>query len=150
MYRKLCDDLHIEAPVRSRVQKAQLPEVVEIHRASDEVVDKAYRKLLDIKFFQLSDLHRENLHRRGFSDETIERNGYRSISADFPWVNRYRKAKEQYQKLIPSIRKDNILKRRTPERLIAGLIAASILAKCGCELRAYPVFPDRRRVVLQP
>ena len=72
MYRKLCDDLHIEAPVRSRVQKAQLPEVVEIHRASDEVVDKAYRKLLDIKFFQLSDLHRENLHRRGFSDETIE------------------------------------------------------------------------------
>lgn len=140
MYRKLCDDLHIEAPVRSRVQKTQLPEVVEIHRASDEVVDKAYRKLLDIKFFQLSDLHRENLHRRGFSDETIERNGYRSISADFPWVNRYRKAKEQYQKLIPSIRKDNILKRRTPERLIAGLIAASILAKCGCELRGVPGF----------
>ena len=140
MYRKLCDDLHIEAPVRSRVQKAQLPEVVEIHRASDEVVDKAYRKLLDIKFFQLSDLHRENLHRRGFSDETIERNGYRSISADFPWVNRYRKAKEQYQKLIPSIRKDNILKHRTPERLIAGLIAASILAKCGCELRGVPGF----------
>ena len=140
MYRKLCDDLHIEAPVRSRVQKAQLPEVVEIHRASDKVVDKAYRKLLDIKFFQLSDLHRENLHRRGFSDEAIERNGYRSISADFPWVNRYRKAKEQYQKLIPSIRKDNILKRRTPERLIAGLIAASILAKCGCELRGVPGF----------
>lgn len=140
MYRKLCDDLHIEATVRSRVQKAQLPEVVEIHRASDEVVDKAYRKLLDIKFFQLSDLHRENLHRRGFSDEAIERNGYRSISADFPWVNRYWKAKEQYQKLIPSIRKDNILKRRTPERLIAGLIAASILAKCGCELRGVPGF----------
>ena len=49
MYRKLCDDLHIEAPVRSRVQKAQLPEVVEIHRASDEVVDKAYRKTCTVR-----------------------------------------------------------------------------------------------------
>ena len=63
--------------VESQVRYTELPEDNTVPPAPLGIRDFAYREML--KHLVLSDAHRENLHKRGLSDEDIERLGYKTV-----------------------------------------------------------------------
>lgn len=113
--------------------------------ADDEVLDRAYSALLKLEPLKLSDAHRENLLERGFSPETIERNGYASLRKPGEWPGKFEgypdAVRRFYASGIPEARKDNARLRRMPAlSLIAGFIIAEEVEKRGAELSRVPGF----------
>lgn len=62
--------------VKQREVKGKDPEIITLPHASLDACHKTYSKLLE--FLTLSDHHREALLKRGFTQDQIEANGYRS------------------------------------------------------------------------
>lgn len=103
-----------------------------IECASDDILDKTYSTLLEFPHFKLSKKDKDNLLRRGLSEEAIECNGYRSIDYRFRWINDYPDFTKAYKKMKKSGKND--------AATIAGMILASFLEKRGCTLHGCPGF----------
>lgn len=83
LYKKLCEDVHQpNHRVAAKPQQSTQPQYKEIKRAADEVVNRTYQALLDMPEFALTTEHHQNLLKRGMTEETIRRNGYRSFTRD--------------------------------------------------------------------
>lgn len=140
IYMELCDALHLgDTPVRKTQVKEQhtMPSIL---RANDDTVGKTYAKLISFKPFALTEAHRENLRRRGFSDATIDRNEYRSLGQDYKWLKEYQDCRTLYRRLRPSIMENKKLRRKREDEIVAGLAVAQYLLDCGCTLEGVPGF----------
>lgn len=116
----------------------KLPEIPECKVADDETLDKVYSLLFRFRQFKLTEEHRANLVKRGLTDEIIKRNGYRSIPNDFSWIDKYPKAKRFWKENQLWKEKTDWLKRVPDERLIAGMIVATVMQKEGVSLEGVP------------
>lgn len=65
-----------EYPVRTKAAEPKEPEIVNAPPASDEVKHRTYTMFFSM--LVLAQTHRENLLKRGFTEEQIEKNGYKS------------------------------------------------------------------------
>lgn len=141
LYHELCEALHhgdvvqAQKPARRHYTTSQA-----IKRASDEVVGSTYEKLLEFRPFALSLQHRENLHKRGFTDEAIIRNQYRSIVRDFEWLKKYPSSRKLYHQVESLVKNVNDLQKKSEDEIVAGLALSSYLLSCGCTLKGVPGF----------
>ncbi|WP_191396130.1 hypothetical protein [Flavonifractor sp. An306] len=142
IYKELCDRLHYMQPVQCRPQSASAcaPVQTRVARASDEVVGRTYGQLLNFQPFRLSEPHRQNLLARGFTDESIQRNQYRTIPKDYKWLSQYKSAKQICNDLSGLIQKNKMLKKRSPDELAAGFALCAYLQGAGCTLEGVPGF----------
>ena len=62
--------------VRQKVIQSKEPEIETVPQASDEVKNKTYTMFFSMLI--LADAHKQSLLKRGFTEEQIERNGYKS------------------------------------------------------------------------
>lgn len=105
-----------------------------IYPAKDERLNEVYQALLSLPELSLSDDHRQNLLSRGLADESIDRNGYRTIPDDNSWVRTCYHIRAAYEagsfekerKSIPAI------SRIAKNTMIASmLIGETVKAKVG-------------------
>lgn len=102
-------------------------------RAKDEILDKVYSALLSLKPLSLSDLHTQNLYRRGLDDHVIAENGYRTLDESCEWISQYPNLVKEYFTLgieaeaMTFVR----LKWQTQKQRIAGYIIARLLEREG-------------------
>lgn len=108
--------------------------------ASVKERNKTYKTLLNLVELELTDEHYKELYSRGFSDEVIESNSYRSFSSDLEWANSP-VAKDVYEKeLKPLIQNDENLSKFTVPELYAGLMIGMALEGQGCTMKGVPGF----------
>ncbi|MFP5528191.1 hypothetical protein ACLGL1_06935 [Peptococcus simiae] len=105
---------------------------------SDNVLHEAYGAVLRFKPFALSEEHRQNLLDRGLREEDIERNEYRTIPAEMPWIKGYKKA----LKVAEIMRKPLQNRGFNPSiyHIAAGVLLADHLAGQGYNLKGVPGF----------
>lgn len=140
--KKLCEALNIGPSHIHEYKKKAAPRIAEAVRADDAAVHSAYSMLLQITYFRLSEPHKDNLLRRGLSEQAIIKNQYRTIGNDFSWVANHPSYVDMYKadKLSELHRKSEKIKWFSPERVIAGLIVASAIEKQGIPLKGAPGF----------
>lgn len=139
----LAQAVYGEAPRRPlAVNQVKKPEVVAVHRAPDAVVDETYSKLLATPGLELVTKHREDLHRRGLDDDTIDRNQYRSIENNYSKLSEYSQYAQIFKQehLREICDSSELLKGKSNQQLIAGLTIAQRLANQGCTLDGVPGF----------
>ncbi|MFM9414161.1 hypothetical protein ACKQTC_07250 [Peptococcus simiae] len=104
----------------------------------DDVLHKAYSAVLRFKPFALSEEHRQNLLDRGLTEEDVERNEYRTIPAEMPWLKGHTKA----LKVAEMMRKPLQNRGFNPSlyHIAAGVLLADHLAGEGYTLKGVPGF----------
>lgn len=110
----------------------------EIKPADDETLDRTYRALLRISGFALSEKHREALCSRGLSDQTIERNGYRTIPYEYQIQSSVWK-KFMDTKLKEALKQPKY-KNMQQKEIVYGRAVAQTLLEYGCQLKGVPGF----------
>lgn len=140
IFMELCDALHLGEPSERKTEVKERPSPPRILRADDDTVGKTYAALLAFEPFALTEQHRENLKRRGFSDETIDRNEYRSLGQSYDWLSEYPDSRSLYRRLRPTIKENKKLRHKREEEIVAGLALAQHLLKLGCTLTGIPGF----------
>src|SRR5699024_9017255 len=75
---------YYEAEKRTKAAKAVKKPQTPIADVADR--NATYKALLNLTELELTDEHYEELYSRGFGDEVIETNGYRSFSPDLKWA----------------------------------------------------------------
>lgn len=108
--------------------------------APDRMLNDVYSAMMQFPDLVLRSQHRENLRKRGLSDEAIDRNGYRSIPEDWAAPDRYVQMYEanggdKYRYL----RKNHI--RGIPKKhIMLGLAIADFVISKGLEPYGVPGF----------
>lgn len=111
--------------------------------ASDRVLNEVYKALLSFPEFELSELHRENLTKRGMSETAITRNFYRTIPENIGTILQfYPDIVKKYDKEnIDDLRRENSLLRYYPrERMILSMIVGDYIVRRGIIPRKVPGF----------
>lgn len=129
---------YYEAEKRTKAAKAVKKPQTPIADVADR--NATYKALLNLTELELTDEHYDELYSRGFGDEVIETNGYRSFSPDLKWAE-VPVIREIYTKeLKPIIEKDQTLSKFTPREICAGLLIGMALEAQGCVLKGVPGF----------
>ncbi len=133
LYEKLCEALHRENP--GRIHPHTLHSDPEIQKADDADLDRTYSALISLPYLSLSEKHRENLIRRGLSEEAISRNGYASIDRNLSWLKKAGTEQLEAKNSYP------LLKNCSDRQILAGLAIADDLShNYGCSLERVPGF----------
>ena len=140
IYMELCDALHLGGPMERKAEVKERPSLPRILRADDATVGNTYAALIDFEPFALTEQHRCNLKQRGFSDEAINRNEYRSLGQSYDWLSEYPDSRSLYRRLTPIISKNKRLRHKKEDEIVAGLALAQHLLKHGCTLTGVPGF----------
>ena len=138
---------------KSKAKKREVATHHTISRAPDDVLDQAYSSILRFAQFKLSDKHRENLLKRGLTEEAIEKNQYRSIDPACLWTKKYRSAWRLFDKLNlydehmkfksyrnAKLEKKEDYRKMISRQIVAGMVVAASLQKVGCQLEGVPGF----------
>lgn len=122
---------------RPSYEKRPAPPPVPV--AADDHLDKVYSAMAQIPALNLLESHRDNLHRRGLSNEVIDRNGYCSIPSEM--------VTDQYFKDLYELaggeslrRSQKTLRRQTPQQISFGLMIAHALITQGLDVQGVPGF----------
>lgn len=88
LFKKLMKELGRDdrsyTPAKYAKKCAEAEEYKEIKPASDDKLNTIYSALLKLPYLELTQKHRDNLRRRGLTDEEIMVNGYASMTASSP------------------------------------------------------------------
>lgn len=126
------------AAKRVREQKQKFQPVQAIASIADR--NATYKALLGLADLDLTDAHYEELYSRGFSEELIELNQYRSFSKDLEWAcnNTVMKIYEKEIKQLCCANQE--LKKMRKAEILAGLSIGLALEGLGCTLKGIPGF----------
>lgn len=124
-------------PVKVPEKKPQKPSEVEQPVASDDDLHKAYSVMMRMPALQLLPEHRNELLRRGLSEEAIERNGYRSIPEQCVIHNCYT---DRYNTEGGEKRRQKTLNWLSAYQIKLGLMIANYVLSAGCSLQGIPGF----------
>ena len=114
-----------------RIKREYADESRDIKPAADDRLNIVYTVLLDIPAFKLTEEHRQKLLKRGLNDETIRKNGYRSVRDDFTWADESDKSLKRYfyRKLNAECKKQPLLKHMSGRRLFAEFLVGLTVSK---------------------
>lgn len=99
--------------------------------ASDGKLNQVYSELLNFPPFALSAAHRANLLARGLDEQSIERNGYRTMPKDLSWTDDFPEFKNDFFRLgiDKAAEKEPDLQYRDMGQLMAGFVFARYLTR---------------------
>lgn len=109
-----------------------------IYPAEDSKLNEAYSGLLAFKPFALTNSHFGNLLSRGLSEESIQRNGYRTIPEDLSFIEKCPDFLEMAVPLQKSLYAKGF--KKSIYQIATGLIVADGLIKRGISLAGVPGF----------
>lgn len=109
-----------------------------IYSAKDSKLNEAYSGLPNFRPFTLTNTHFGNLLSRGLSEESIQRNGYRSIPEDLSFVEKCPDFLEMAVPLQKSLYAKGF--KKSIYQIATGLIVADGLIKRGISLAGVPGF----------
>lgn len=107
------------------------PDFINIYPTTDKRMNEVFQCLLSFPALNLSVQHKQNLLKRGLSESTIERNGYRSIPSDDSWVMSYRHERAMYETALIDAERDKYpaLRHYSKNRMIAMMIVGEYVKK---------------------
>lgn len=129
---------YYEAVKTTKAAKRNLKPESPIASVSDR--NATYKALLNLVELELTDAHYEELYSRGFGDEAIETNGYRSFSPDLEWADTSVARSIYEQELKPEILKNKGFGKFTMREICAGLLIGMTLEGNGHVLKGVPGF----------
>lgn len=120
--------------------KPTAPKKKEILPAADSILDKAYRFILSLPMFKLSEKHHANLVKRGLDHEAIVRNGYATMPDDVSWAKKNPVFWNAYDENNLGEEKDKYrtLRAKNKAEIVAGMALASLMMEAGISLRGIP------------
>lgn len=144
LFESLCKELNAPLDPKERPRQREVY-VHEIHPASDDKLDKAYRALFSLPYLRLNRFHASELMKRGFQEDAIRLHGYGSMPSGKKIMKRHPCAEEVSKwyrdNKIEDVRKnDPILQRFRPEDIMAGFLIATDICKAGVEPVHVPGF----------
>lgn len=131
-------DSRVVAVKRVREQKRKFQPVQEIASISDR--NATYKALLGLADLDLTDAHYEELYSRGFSEEMIELNQYRSFSKDLEWACNNTVIRIFEQEIKQFYHASQEMKKMRKAEVLAGLSIGLALEGLGCTLKGVPGF----------
>lgn len=128
-----------EAWTQKAAMRLSAPKRPSVPIALDSQLSLVYNLLSSNPALKLLPKHRELLQKRGLSDEVIDRNGYRSIPADFDAGDYYRKLYMQAggESLRSSTKS---LRYTSPAQIQLGLMLAHSIIAQGIDVQGVPGF----------
>lgn len=143
IYKSLIDALGKTDVKIEHKRPANTVESAAILPASDTDLDKAYSALLSFGPLRLTKKHYDNLIARGLDDETITKNGYRSLmDCQWVWQRKYDKIRKIYYTsgINEYCNSNSILRDMDVNRRIAGIVVAMYLHNLGINMDGVPGF----------
>lgn len=136
------DDDGRQKPVDTSRYQRQVPQAQEIPVASNKKLSAAYQFIFSYPAFRLSQQHRANLIRRGFDNETIDRNGYATMPENLDWLKdaKYKKYFQWFaeESLATVAAEHQRIRKHSREELVAGLALADEMRAAGIDLKGVP------------
>lgn len=121
----------------SAAPKPKKPPRPVIQVAMDEDLNAVYTAMQKIPALQLLPEHKQDLLKRGLTEDVIRRNGYLSIPEIMPAPDLYVR---MYEEQGGEERRRHTLRKLTPQQIIFGLLIAHSVESQGLSLQGVPGF----------
>ena len=146
IFRELIKDLGNQEPISAAVHGEKPREQYqEIFPENDEKLNLAYSALLNLPYLALSEEHRENLYKRGLTEEDIICGGYATMPEAEKILAGHPLRKEaavvyENRRIEDYRRKNAILCRYTQAEIMAGIIIAGDITRQNIPVSQVPGF----------